>query len=91
MEVLIIITWQNRKSYSQLHADPKAPSVTESPVRTRGRGRGKAESGVQFKEPIIKSTTDVDRAAEIRQMFKAFRVCFVRLNGILFTRARFVF
>lgn len=76
---------QNRQSYSQLHVDSKASSV-----RTRGRGRGKGEPGVRSKEPITDTTPDVEKATEIRQVFKAFRVRFVRLNGILFTRTRYV-
>lgn len=78
---LIVAFEKNRQSYAQMHADSKAPSVKE---RTRGaRGRGKVD---RSKEPITESTPDVEKATEIRQIFKAFRVRFVRLNGILFTR-----
>lgn len=84
---LIVAFEKNRQSYAQLHVDSKAPSIKESPVRTRNRGRGKAEPAVRSKEPIADATSsDVERAAEVRQTFKAFRVRFVRLNGILFTR-----
>ncbi|KAL7613015.1 hypothetical protein Lser_V15G05796 [Lactuca serriola] len=78
---LIVAFEKNRQSYSQLHVDSKASSV-----RTRGRGRGKGEPGVRSKEPITDTTPDVEKPTEIRQVFKAFRVRFVRLNGILFTR-----
>lgn len=83
---LIVAFEKNRQSYSQLHVDSKAASVKESGGRTRGRGRGKVDPALRSKEPITDSTPDVERASEIRQMFKAFRVRFVRLNGILFTR-----
>ncbi|KAL4578602.1 hypothetical protein LXL04_014727 [Taraxacum kok-saghyz] len=83
---LIVAFEKNRQSYGQLHADSKASSVKEPPARTRGRGRGKVEPVVRSKEPITETTPDVEKGTEIRQMFKAFRVRFVRLNGILFTR-----
>lgn len=80
---LIVAFEKNRLSYTQLHVDSKTPSVKESAVRTKGRGRGKADPVVQSKESITE--VDVDKATT-RQMFKAFRVRFVRLNGVLFTR-----
>lgn len=83
---LIVAFEKNRQSYTQLHVDLKLPSVKESPVKTRGRGRGKTDPAIRSKEPITDGNADMDRVTEIRQMFKAFRVRFVRLNGILFTR-----
>nr|XP_043631207.1 protein SMG7-like [Erigeron canadensis] len=78
-ENLSLVFEKNRQSYTQLHIDPKASFVKETSIRTIGKGGGKAEPVVRSKEPI----TDV---VKLRRMFKAFRVCFVRLNGILFTR-----
>ncbi|MFS8019330.1 putative telomerase activating protein Est1 [Helianthus anomalus] len=79
---LIVAFEKNRQSYSQLHVDSNG-LVKESPARTKGRGRGKADLVTRSKEPI--TDTDVDKASAMRQTFKAFRVRFVRLNGILFT------
>ncbi|KAK9078092.1 hypothetical protein SSX86_002149 [Deinandra increscens subsp. villosa] len=79
---LIVAFEKNRQSYTQLHLESNDP-VKESPGRTKGRGRGRADAVARSKEPITE--TDMDRATTIRQMFKAFRVRFVRLNGILFT------
>ncbi|XP_076909574.1 nonsense-mediated mRNA decay factor SMG7-like [Bidens hawaiensis] len=79
---LIVAFEKNRQSYTQLHVDSNGP-VKELPVRTKGRGRGKADPISRSKELV--TDTDVDIVAVTRQTFKAFRVSFVRLNGILFT------
>lgn len=76
---------KNRQSYSQLLVDAKSSPVKGSPVRTRGRGRGIVETAVRSKESVSDASADVERTKDVRQMFKAFRVRFVRLNGILFT------
>lgn len=82
--------WQNRQSYTKLHVDANdsvKQSVKQSPVRTKGRGRGIPDPVAQSKEPITE--VEVDKATAVRHMFKAFRVRFVRLNGILFTHTRY--
>ncbi|KAI3775975.1 hypothetical protein L1987_45735 [Smallanthus sonchifolius] len=79
---LIVAFEKNRQNYSQLHVDSN-DTVKESPVRAKGRGRGKTDPVARSKEPITE--TDVDKATAVRKLFKAFRVRFVRLNGILFT------
>lgn len=70
--------------------DAKSSPVKGSPVRTRGRGRGIVETAVRSKEPVSDASDDVERTKDVRQMLKAFRVRFVRLNGILFTHTRYV-
>ncbi|KAD5960410.1 hypothetical protein R6Q59_013535 [Mikania micrantha] len=81
---LIVAFEKNRQSYAQLHVDSNDP-FKESPAQIKGRGRGKADPLDRLKEPI--NDTDVDKATTVRQMLKAFRIRFVRLNGVLFTHA----
>ncbi|XP_071709544.1 nonsense-mediated mRNA decay factor SMG7-like [Rutidosis leptorrhynchoides] len=83
---LIVAFEKNRQTYSQLHLDSKASSVKELPARTRVRPRGKVDPVVRSKESVTDASSDVGKATDIRPIFKAFRVRFVRLNGILFTR-----
>ncbi|KAI7730112.1 hypothetical protein M8C21_004412 [Ambrosia artemisiifolia] len=79
---LIVAFEKNRQSYTQLHVDANGP-VKELPARAKGRGKVKVDPVARSKETI--TDTDVDKATAMRQLFKAFRVRFVRLNGILFT------
>ncbi|XP_071741533.1 nonsense-mediated mRNA decay factor SMG7-like [Rutidosis leptorrhynchoides] len=79
---LIVAFEKNRQIYTQLNLDSKASSVKESPVLSKVKGRGKVDPVVRSKE----SVTDVEKVTDVRQMFKAFCVRFIRLNGILFTR-----
>ena len=81
-----ICFWQNRQSYSQLLGDAKASSVI-APVRMNGKGRGKAEARTPLKNNKKEVSSVKERASS--ETFKAFRIRFVRLNGILFTRTRY--
>lgn len=84
-ENLTIAFEKNRQSYSQLLGDAKASSVI-APVRMNGKGRGKAEARTPLKNNKKEVSSVKERASIVRETFKAFRIRFVRLNGILFTR-----
>ncbi|CAJ1964519.1 unnamed protein product [Sphenostylis stenocarpa] len=83
-ENLIVAFEKNRLSFSQLSGDAKAHAVKESSGRVMGKGRGKGEA------KLARGTT-VDAsprtgASSIQETYIYFCTCFVRLNGILFTR-----
>ncbi|XP_058112068.1 nonsense-mediated mRNA decay factor SMG7-like isoform X2 [Magnolia sinica] len=77
---------QNRQSYSQLSQDAKVSSVKSVPVRMSGRGRGRGEMRIPSKNGNMVTAPLKETAFSIPETFKAFRLRFVRLNGILFTR-----
>ena len=79
---------QNRRSYSQLSGEAKA-SVKMVPVRLSGKGRGKGETRVARDNRVEASVKE--RVTSIPETFKFFSLHFIRLNGILFTRTRYVF
>ncbi|XP_010276660.1 PREDICTED: protein SMG7 [Nelumbo nucifera] len=81
---LIIAFEKNRHSYSQLPGEPKLSSVKTVPTRVSGKGRGKGEARSPSKDAKIGAVKD--QSANIPEIFKAFCIRFVRLNGILFTR-----
>ncbi|XP_043718683.1 protein SMG7-like [Telopea speciosissima] len=80
---LIIAFEKNRQTYSQLPRDTKA-SVKAVPVRMTGKGRGKGEAKVLSKDTKTQVTSN--KEITIPEIFKAFCIQFVRLNGVLFTR-----
>lgn len=84
--------WQNRQSFTQLLGETKAPTAkTAVVVRTTGRGRGKGEARVSSKDNKLEASTVKERASSTSEIFSAFGIRFVRLNGLLFTRTRYFF
>ncbi|XP_042475882.1 protein SMG7-like [Macadamia integrifolia] len=80
---LIIAFEKNRQSHSQLPRDTKT-FVKAVPVRMTGKGRGKGEAKVLSKDTKTQVTSN--KEITIPDIFKAFCIQFIRLNGILFTR-----
>ncbi|KAL3533561.1 hypothetical protein ACH5RR_007082 [Cinchona calisaya] len=83
---LIIAFEKNRQSFTQLLGDSKAPSVKTALVRGTGKGRGKGETRVQPNDNKVEASSVKERASSTSEIFRAFGIRFVRLNGILFTR-----
>ncbi|MCL7039781.1 hypothetical protein MKW94_011197 [Papaver nudicaule] len=85
---LIIAFEKNRQIYSQLpgSGDSKASSVSTTPVRSPAKVRGKGEKMHLSKDVTVETSSTKERVLSISEMYKAFCVRFVRLNGILFTR-----
>ncbi|CAK9188497.1 unnamed protein product [Ilex paraguariensis] len=83
---LIIAFEKNRQSYSQLLGDVKASSAKKAPVKMTGKGRGKGETRLPAKDNGVEASLVKEKTSGIPEIFKAFNICFVRLNGILFTR-----
>ncbi|XXG52144.1 hypothetical protein AAC387_Pa03g0531 [Persea americana] len=79
---LIIAFEKNRQSYSQLPGDAKISPTKTVRGRMNGRGRGRGEAKLLARE----SAPVKERAVSITEIYKAFCIRFVRLNGILFTR-----
>ncbi|XP_028127386.1 protein SMG7-like isoform X1 [Camellia sinensis] len=82
---LIIAFEKNRQNYSQLFGDAKA-SVKMPPARMTGKGRGKGKGETRVPKDDRVEASLVKEKASLPEIFKAFSICFVRLNGILFTR-----
>lgn len=55
-----------------------------------GKGRGKGATRPSFKDIRVATSAVKGRTSNNFELFKAFITRFVRLNGILFTRTRFV-
>ncbi|OIS97991.1 PREDICTED: protein SMG7-like [Nicotiana attenuata] len=83
---LIIAFEKNRQCYSQLPRDAKALFIKAEPSRTTGKGRGKCETRKPLKDVKVEASLPKEKASSISEIFKTFRMGFVRLNGILFTR-----
>ncbi|KAI3837901.1 hypothetical protein MKX03_019416 [Papaver bracteatum] len=83
---LIIAFEKNRQIYSQLPGDSKASSASTTPVRSPANVRGKGEKMYLSKDVTVETSSTKERVLSISEMYKAFCVRFVRLNGILFTR-----
>lgn len=81
---LIIAFEKNRQSYCQLLGDAKTSSTKTVSGRMNGRGRGRGESRLAAKDGATESPTVKEKV--IPEIYKAFCIRFVRLNGILFTR-----
>ncbi|KAF5938147.1 hypothetical protein HYC85_025653 [Camellia sinensis] len=82
---LIIAFEKNRQNYSQLFGDAKA-SVKMPPARMTGKGRGKGKGETRVPKDDRVEASLVKEKASLPEIFKAFSIRFVRLNGILFTR-----
>ena len=55
-----------------------------------GKGRNRCESRVPPKDRKTEPVLVEERELTVPETFKAFSIRFVRLNGILFTRTRYV-
>jgi protein SMG7 len=80
---------QNRQSYGQLPDNNKVPIAKTLPPRASGRGRGRGEVRFQPKD-VNAETAARERECNILDTLKTFYIRFVRLNGILFTRTRYI-
>lgn len=70
--------------------DAKASSTKVTPSRTTGRGRGKYETRPSLKDGKVEASLPKEKALSTSEIFKTFSTGYVRLNGILFTRTRYV-
>lgn len=83
---LIIEFEKNRQSFSQLCWGAKA-SLTKNATRQIGRrGRGKGSKMSPLKDNKKDASALKKNTSSIPETLKAFKIRFVRLNGILFTR-----
>lgn len=82
---LIIIFDKNRQHYSQLLPEMEV-SATKQTLTKSGGGRGRGRGDARFKEQKQGSAIAKRKQVNISELNKAFRIRFVRLNGILFTR-----
>lgn len=87
---LAFYSWQNRQTYSQLSEDVKPSAIKESPVRLTGKGKGKGDVKLASKDTNSDGSQVKDGASTGLETYKSFCVRFVRLNGILFTRTRYL-
>lgn len=83
---LIIAFEKNRQIYNQLLGNSKAALEKTAPSKMPGKGRGKGETGPNFKDNLAASSSVKERASNNFELFKAFVTRFIRLNGILFMR-----
>ncbi|KAL9232649.1 hypothetical protein vseg_007733 [Gypsophila vaccaria] len=83
---LIIAFERNRQNYSQLPVDSKTSKLKVAAPRMNGKMRGRGESKSFSKDNRNQSIPSKEKAVSIPELFKAFAVKFVRVNGILFTR-----
>ncbi|XP_078444076.1 telomerase activating protein Est1 [Wolffia australiana] len=72
---------KNRQKCSQLPPNPQA-----SPLKIRTTGRGRGYSGAPEKSLKREDISVKNKELNMPEIFKAFCVRFVRLNGILYTR-----
>jgi protein SMG7 len=82
---------QNRQHYSSLTTNigTKAPSARAPQSRPAGKGKGRGDRTSPVKEAKKEPVSPKKPEISMAEIFKAFCVKFVRLNGILFTRTRF--
>ncbi|CAL0315844.1 unnamed protein product [Lupinus luteus] len=83
---LIVAFEKNRKNYSQLCGDVKALAAKESSGHLTGKGRGKVEAKLATGGTGVEACPKKEGVSNIQEAYKSFCTCFVRLNGILFTR-----
>ncbi|XP_027939803.1 protein SMG7-like [Vigna unguiculata] len=74
---LVLAFEKNRQSYSKLSGDVKAHAIT---------GIGKGEAKLVTRDTGVETCSTKEGASNIRETYKSFCTCLVRLNGILFTR-----
>ncbi|KAF5747941.1 protein SMG7-like [Tripterygium wilfordii] len=82
---LIIAFEKNRQSFSQVLESAEASSAKNALARMnrRGRGRGVATS---VKDDKMGASPVKENPSSTHEILKSFSTCFIRLNGILFTR-----
>lgn len=85
-----IVFPQNRQSFSQLLGDGKASSIKTARVRIHGKRRGRGGAMPLLKHENKDVSSVKETASSISDISKAFSIKFVRLNGILFTRTRYI-
>ncbi|GAB2295603.1 hypothetical protein Dimus_029760 [Dionaea muscipula] len=85
-ENLVLAFEKNRLKYSQLLAGFKASSVKLMNGRVTGKGRGRGGPRLPPKENKADASGIKENTCTLPEKFKAFKVKFVRWNGILFTR-----
>ncbi|CAA7407549.1 unnamed protein product [Spirodela intermedia] len=78
---LIVAFEKNRQKCSQLPANPKT-----NPLKIRMTGRGRGYTGVLAKNVKSEDVPVKERELGVPEIFNAFCIRFVRLNGILYTR-----
>lgn len=84
---LIIIFDKNRQHYSQLLPEIEVSVTKQAPTKgAGGRGRGRGDGRFSLKDQKQGTAISKRKQLNISEVNKAFRICFVRLNGILFTR-----
>lgn len=89
---MLLLIKQNRLSYSQLAVDANTSINKAAPVKAPGRGRGRGDT----KKLIAKDTTRLEanpsreKVFDAKETYAAFSIRFVRLNGVLFTRTRYM-
>jgi len=84
---LIIIFDKNRQHYSQLLPEMEISVTKQTPTKgAGGRGRGRGDGRFSIKDQKQGSAILKRKQINISEVNKAFRIRFVRLNGILFTR-----
>ena len=59
-------------------------------MRMTAKGRGKGEAKLPSKESNMETSIVKGTASSTHETFKTFCIRFVRLNGILFTRTRYL-
>lgn len=81
---------QNRQNYSLLVNDGKSVKEKKLATRIPGKGRGKGATRPSNKDSRVATTAVKEMASNKVDLLRAFITRFIRLNGILFTRTRFV-
>ena len=87
--MMVELPMQNCQRYGQLSDNNKVPIAKALPPRSSGRVRGWGEVRFQPKD-VNAETAARQRECNIPDTLKTFYIRFVRLNGILFTRTRYV-
>lgn len=83
---LIIAFEKNRQNYSQLAGNLKASSTKTGSARTTFTGKGKGGTRFMTKDKRADRSPVKDKSSSLSEVLKLFKIRFVRLNGILFTR-----
>ncbi|CAL9075195.1 unnamed protein product [Musa textilis] len=83
---LIIAFEKNRQGYSLLSGNMKTAPGRRLSSHSAERGRGRWDAKFLLKDTKIEVTATNEQELTMSEVFKAFSACFVRLNGILFTR-----
>ncbi|KAH9304136.1 hypothetical protein KI387_008540 [Taxus chinensis] len=84
---LILIFEKNRQHYSQIR-EAELALIKQMPPKAAGRGRGRGRGDIKFAAKEEKQDSALVKRIQVNiaEVNKTFRIRFVRLNGILFTR-----